>query len=166
MRRIVLISGSVLFVILALFVVAQKQAEVPSISNKEAQVAHTLSIGESTIFVELATTETERVLGLGGRETLAQNAGMLFVFPHMALPGIWMKGMKFPLDIVWLIEEQKGNERSETRLRVVDMKENIAPKTFPKVFFPKAKASYVLEMNGGSASRNGINVASVLTFPK
>lgn len=165
MRRTVLISIAILFGFFVLLW-AQQQAEAPSVLDNSEQAGATLSTGKATILVELAITGEERILGLGGREALAPNTGMLFVFPHPALQGIWMKGMKFPLDVLWLEEERADMERGKTRLRVVDVKENIALETFPKVFFPKAKASYVLEMNGGSAKSIGISVGSVLTLQK
>lgn len=165
MRRIILIGGAILLCLFVLFG-AQKRAEAPSLSNKVERTSPTLSIGQATISVELATTETERVLGLGGREALAPNAGMLFVFPRSDFQGIWMKGMRFPLDIIWLTDEQSGTERGETRLRVVDMKKDIAPATFPKIFFPEKKASYVLEMNAGAATKNEITLGSVLMLKK
>ncbi len=171
MRRVILIGGSILFGLLVLFG-TQKRAETPSIPLPADAVSvptfsqSELSIGKAAISVELAITEEERVLGLGNREAIAPDAGMLFVFPQSDFQGIWMKGMQFPLDIVWLEKERIDTERGEVRLRIVDIKENVAPETYPEVFFPKMEASYVLEMNGGAAERNGIAIGSVLTLKK
>ena len=50
---------------------------------------------------EIADDDAERALGLGGRDRLARDAGMYFVLTSDA-PRIWMKGMRFPLDLVWI----------------------------------------------------------------
>ena len=64
--------------------------------------------------------------------------------------------MRFSLDIIWLDET----------LKVVDVRENIAPETYPQAFHPKQPAYYVLEMNAGAAGKNGIGIGSVLTLEK
>lgn len=200
MRNVILIGGSILFGIFVLFGM-QRRAEAPlahpsldavsvstvtedelSLPNDIGRKSSTLFIGSTTISALLAVTEEERILGLGNRGALSLNAGMLFIFPQRALHGIWMKDMRFPLDIIWLAPSDFPKEKllglvpidSDARklsglpesLVVVDMKENIKPETYPKVFSPLKSASYVLEMNGGAASRNGIRTGSVLMLEK
>ena len=59
-------------------------------------------IGDTKIFVEVADSEFERRKGLSGRDALAENSGLLFVFEEKDIrPVFWMKDMKFPLDIIW-----------------------------------------------------------------
>src|SRR3989344_2566542 len=53
-------------------------------------------IGASPIFIEKAVTEEQRMIGLSFRETLPQDAGLLFVFDIEDFYGFWMKDMKFP----------------------------------------------------------------------
>ena len=121
----------------------------------------TLFLGEEAILLDIADTEAKQELGLGGRESLLGNRGMLFVFETSGFMGIWMKGMHFSLDILWLKE---ANDASH--LVVVDMQENVSPGTYPKVFYPRASASYVLEMGAGAVAEHGITVGSVLTLKK
>ena len=54
---------------------------------------------------EIADDDAERALGLGGRDSLARDAGMYFVLTTDA-PRIWMKGMRFPLDLVWIDDDR------------------------------------------------------------
>lgn len=89
------------------------------------------------IKLEIAETPEKRALGLSGREALARGSGMLFVFPESGLHGFWMKGMKFPIDIVWLSENYE----------ILGIERNISPETYPKVFYPPSPAKYVLELN-------------------
>src|SRR5664279_2881599 len=65
-----------------------------------------LSIGQSTINIEIADTEAERTLGLGNRSTLPENNGMLFVFDKPGNYGFWMKDTNFPLDFIWIDENK------------------------------------------------------------
>lgn len=55
-------------------------------------------------------------------------------------------------------ENLRRNQRVSAVLGVVDMKENIAPDTFPEVFYPKEKALYVLEAVSGFARENTVSI--------
>lgn len=105
-------------------------------------------IGETSISLDIADNEEERKLGLGGRESMPKNHGMLFVFDEYTEHGIWMKDMKFALDIVWL------NKYSE----VIYIERNVSPDTFPKVFGPQKSSQYVIEFNAGFLERNSIKL--------
>ncbi|MFN3487243.1 MAG: nucleotide-binding domain containing protein, partial [Planctomycetota bacterium] len=62
-------------------------------------------IGRLVIDAEVARTAEERAQGLSGRDSLAEDAGMLFVLEREHVPSFWMKGMRFPLDFVWVSAE-------------------------------------------------------------
>ncbi len=98
-------------------------------------------INNQIIKVEIARTKEEMIRGLAGREDLAENQGLLFIFPKLDYYQFWMKGMKFPLDIVWIGEE-----------KIVDLTENALPaqgKNLP-IFRPRLPSQYVLEVKSGS----------------
>jgi len=104
-----------------------------------------------TVSVELARTEAEHTKGLGGHAPLGEREGMLFIFDHPALYAFWMKGMTFPLDILWI----EGD-------KVVHLEQNLpapppgaADSQLP-VYTPAVPAQYVLEVNAGFARRYGI----------
>ena len=61
------------------------------------------------------TTTPSVALGLGGRDRLDRDAGMYFVLTDDS-PRIWMKGMRFPLDLVWI----DGDRVVEVTARVPD----------------------------------------------
>lgn len=75
-----------------------------------------LLLGGEVFEVELARTILEKARGLSGREGLGENEGMLFVFGAPAAQSFWMKGMKFPIDIIWI----QGD-------RIVGFAENVQP---------------------------------------
>ncbi len=161
------------FTLILVFLVAfllffSKRVEAP-----ERIASPTLSTRDTVLFIELAVTEEERILGLGNREAIGDDKGMLFVFPKSDRHGIWMKGMLFPLDIIWLQASPiDANPKSrmpsnqDVELRVVDIKENVAPNTYPEVFLPKNNASYVLEMKSGGARKSGIDTGAVVIFKR
>lgn len=59
-------------------------------------------IADTKMRVELATDQAKRARGLGGRDSLASDSGMLFIFPQASSYSFWMKGMRFPIDIIWI----------------------------------------------------------------
>lgn len=98
--------------------------------------------------VEVARTEAEKVRGLSGRESLQPGSGMLFVYEDPVRPVIWMRGMLFSLDILWIRDG-----------RVVDLvleAKPPAPGETPQVFAPQEEVQYVLEVPAGFAARHGI----------
>ncbi|MBN1151074.1 DUF192 domain-containing protein [candidate division WOR-3 bacterium] len=59
-------------------------------------------VGDETLSVEIADDENERSLGLMYRDSLQQNAGMLFVFDRPTKLYFWMKNTKIELDIAFI----------------------------------------------------------------
>jgi uncharacterized membrane protein (UPF0127 family) len=57
--------------------------------------------GEQEVAVEIADTDAERQRGLMGRTSLAEDAGMVFLFPGETAGGFWMKNTLIPLSIAF-----------------------------------------------------------------
>ncbi len=102
--------------------------------------------GGVSLRIEFATTTAAREKGLGGRKSIPNDYGMLFVFPWDGYYGFWMKDTLIPLDMFWL--DDKG--------QVVSMAQNVATSTYPGVFYPSVPARYVLETAAGFAQAHGI----------
>ena len=69
----------------------------------EAVVLVTAS-GEHTIMAELAVTPEQQQRGLMWRDSLAEDAGMLFLY-DLRRPSMWMRNTLIPLDIVFIRED-------------------------------------------------------------
>jgi uncharacterized protein len=100
--------------------------------------------------VEIADTIPTRARGLSYRESLPEDAGMLFIFSSSSKYGFWMKDMKFPIDIIWL----KGDT-------VVGIAKNAQPEPEKTVYgltkhFPPEEIDRVLEINAGLSDKYGI----------
>lgn len=104
---------------------------------------------------EVATTTQAQARGLGGRADVPSRYGLLFVFPEDGTYGFWMKDMLVPIDMLWLSDSGQ----------VVYEQENVAPDTYPDVFYPTTPARYVLETRAGEAAREGWTVGSVVPLP-
>ncbi len=119
-----------------------------------SQVKNFLIINNTRINIEIADTDTKRVLGLSGRMSLAENSGLLFIFPKPQKVGIWMKDMNFPIDIVWI----------DAVHTIIDIKQAVSPDTFPTVFYPRTSAMYVLELNAGFIKKHNIKIGDTVVI--
>lgn len=114
-----------------------------------------LIIGNTEILVEIADTPEKMKKGLSGRIFLPEKQGMLFVFAEPDYYEFWMKGMKFPLDFIWIL----GDE-------IVEITENVKPEDYqpPKTLRPKEKIDKVLEVNAGFVKKFNIKIGDKISF--
>lgn len=103
--------------------------------------------GEKTYRLEIVTTAESQEKGLGGRRDMAQDHGMIFVFGTPATQCFWMKGMLFPLDIIWL----------DSAKTVTKVASDVSPATYPRQYCSDEKTKYVIELNAGQAKKAGIS---------
>jgi uncharacterized membrane protein (UPF0127 family) len=107
-----------------------------------------VTVGEASVRAEVADDAASLERGLSGRDRLGADDGMLFLLPDDS-PAFWMKGMRFPLDIVWI---KHG--------RVVDVTADVPPPSGPgaslPTYSPARPADRVLEVNAGWAARHGV----------
>ncbi len=108
------------------------------------------------IGLRVADNNEERKLGLSYFKSLPQDQGMLFLFDKPGSYPFWMKGMNFPLDIIWLKRGQDGG------YRVVYVAHNVLPSSYPNSINPKIDADAVLEINSGLASVYNLSLEKVL----
>lgn len=99
----------------------------------------------ATIRVEIAENETSRTQGLMGRQTMAEDQGMLFIFPNEEFRSFWMANTPLPLDIIYV---NAAREVVTIQRNTVPYSEESVPSTRP--------ATYVVEVNAGYADRHGI----------
>ena len=117
-------------------------------------------IGGASYSVDLAVLPEERRQGLSGRESMAPDAGMLFVFEEEQLLHFWMKEMHFPLDIIWI----------DAQCRLVSVAADVPtpPPDAGNEEIPRAQspspARFVLEVNAGEAARNGLSPGDPVEF--
>jgi hypothetical protein len=122
----------------------------------------TLTVGEKVLSVEIVNTEISREKGLSGRTSLPTDSGMLFVFETKKVsPIFWMKGMLFPLDIIWIADG-----------KIVKIDKNVqapsanTPDDKLKKFSSNQPVDYVLEVNAGFADNNNVKVGDTIDLSK
>jgi uncharacterized membrane protein (UPF0127 family) len=103
--------------------------------------------------VEIAANEPTRRQGLMFRNTLAENDGMLFLFPEEDQLSFWMKNTYLPLDMIFV-------KADKTVLGVV---EGATPQS-EESRFVEGKSQYVVEVNATFARRHGITTGTKVRF--
>ncbi len=111
-----------------------------------------IEVGTTTLTVDLALNDSAREMGLSMTRNLEEKRGMLFVFEEPGYPAIWMKGMSFPIDIIWIDKD----------FQVVDIEKNVSPNTYPRSFEPDTLSKYVLEVNAGFVDKYGIMIGDMV----
>jgi uncharacterized membrane protein (UPF0127 family) len=109
--------------------------------------------GEITVPVEVADTPARRERGLMGRESLASDAGMVFVFARDTNDAFWMKDTLIPLSIAFY--DHQG--RIVSLLDMEPCRAEPCPLYSPGAFYRGA-----LEVNRGAFARWGVRVGDQL----
>lgn len=139
MRKSIIIIGLVVILISAL---------VWLVWNANQKSGQGIIIHGHKFEVEMADTSQKRELGLGERPSLCQECGMVFVFPEKGIRSFWMKGMRFPLDIIWF---------NSADGKIIYLAKNI-PADSQEIFTSSDPTDRVLEINGGLADKYEIQI--------
>ncbi|MBP9852631.1 MAG: uncharacterized protein QG629_904 [Patescibacteria group bacterium] len=113
-------------------------------------------IGGSTFDLAVARTAQAHVSGLSNRDSLPPNQGMIFVGLDPEEMGIWMKDMRFDIDVLWV------NEKNT----VVYIAPSVSRESYPAVFRnpPDVPAKYVIELASGQTEKSAIHIGSTVRF--
>lgn len=164
LKKLILpLAGVAAFIIAVGFLVANsgnlKFKGLPSFQPSTLPMA-TVTVAGKNIQVEIAKNEADRELGLGGRSYLAPDNGMLFIFDSKGVtPTFWMKGMLFPLDIIWI---SGGKVVKIDKNAAVES--TITPDDKLKLYNPNSPIDYVLEVNSGFSDTNNVTVGSTVVL--
>lgn len=109
--------------------------------------------GEHSFTIEIADDQSERSRGLMFREAMADDHGMLFVFPETQPVGFWMQNTPMPLDLLFI--GQDGRVR------------DILPgEPFSEALIaPSEPVRFVLELKQGTAEKAGIKDGDFMRHP-
>lgn len=149
-----LVAAATLLAFVAAFAIFLRTGD-GLLSHTPAELsAASVYVGGTPVYVTIADTTDEHRRGFSGMSAPAPNEGMLFVFDRDDTYGIWMKDMLFPIDIMWISADQQ----------IVDLRENVAPETYPEVFAPRTPARYVLEVPAGFIESYNIAIGDAVAF--
>jgi uncharacterized membrane protein (UPF0127 family) len=136
---------------------------IPPTQNPNTQIMatstiSTVTIGSSTVQVEVESTDASREQGLSGRTSLSEGSGMLFVFDTPSNYGFWMKDMNFAIDMLFIDASGK----------IVTIAADASPAGYhqnpPQVFNPASPVQYVLEVPAGFAAEHSIIEGQTVQF--
>ena len=133
------------FVLLLAPAAAWAQDLVPLTVTTEQGEAHPFQ-------VEIAGTPEERARGLMFRTELAEDRGMLFIFPRRERIAMWMRNTEIPLDMLFISDDG----------RVTQIHERAVPHS-EAVISSRRRVRYVLELPGGTAERLGLGPGALVT---
>lgn len=95
--------------------------------------------------VEMARSEQQKAVGLMFRTKLADNQGMLFIYPDTRIITMWMRNTYIPLDMVFIRPDG-----------IIDSIHARAEPHSEAIIASERPVSAVLEIAGGAAERLGI----------
>lgn len=118
-----------------------------------------IKIGEKTYKLEVVKTSQELEKGLAKFESIKDDQGMLFIFDTPGRWNIWMKDMKFNIDIIFLNE----NKEVVTIFKNVKFETHENPFEYRK-YQPDFDSKYVIELKEGEIAQNKIKIGDKIDF--
>lgn len=120
-----------------------------------------MTLNNNKINVEIAATDAAKIKGLGGRPCIPADQGMLFDFGRDGRYAIWMKDMKFPIDVIWITNSH----------RIAAMEVDFRPQTYnyqqPDKSEKRANqipARYVLEIKANRSNEMKLQLGQTVNF--
>lgn len=110
-----------------------------------------VKVDRAKLEVQVVGNDQSRSRGLAGTPSLDESHGMLFLFPSAQQPAIWMKGVQYPIDIIWI---NNGT--------VIEVTPNVppvaagTPDAAMPLYQPAGVVTQVLEVAAGWAARNNV----------
>jgi uncharacterized membrane protein (UPF0127 family) len=149
-------SRLALFTAAALFACAQPSTPPPPAAPiPAAQSGPRVTLPDGFVVkVEVAADDPLREQGLMFRDHMADDHGMIFLFPQSGVYPFWMKNTIIPLDMIWIDDAR----------RVVSVAHDVQPcKADPCPSYPPAGAArYVLETAAGVAKKHRVEAGATL----
>jgi len=118
----------------------------------------TAVIGGVVFDLEVAADDESLARGLSNRILLAENVGMLFVFPEEDVWTFWMKDVLFPVDVMFI-------DSSGTIIDIQTMRtEPGVPEELLTRYPSAGPALFALEINAGLSEKFGFQVGMQVQF--
>ena len=146
----------IIFVVVALTYQARSIYEPVLILENRTELTE-VKINEKIFNVFIADSEEEKRQGLIGHKSLSKNSGMLFIFTVPNIPRFWMKDMQFPIDIIWIFQNQ-----------IIGWSENALPQPSALndeliIYYPPSLVDMVLEVAAGTVRESNIKIGDIVT---
>ncbi|MDO8618557.1 MAG: DUF192 domain-containing protein [Candidatus Daviesbacteria bacterium] len=123
------------------------------------QKTTSIKINDQEFKVEIADNADSRRKGLSGRESLATDSGVLFVYQTPDKYIFWMKGVRFPLDFIWI----NGSKVVDIIKNVPASDPNTSDDILPR-YGPNQPVDKILEVNSGFVDKYNINIGDQVSI--
>src|SRR5258708_22906311 len=114
------------------------------LAHADPLLTYPLRIGKHEIRAEIANTAQGRLRGLMFRDKLAENSGMIFLYPRPEVSAMWMKNTRIALSVAFI-------DSGGRILNVAEMEP-----FSEEAHASSGAAAYALEMNRGWFRKQGI----------
>lgn len=129
-------------------------------NDEETAGTQRVEIKGETFTLELAMTPDARFQGLSGREEIAADGGMMFVFPAERELQFVMRDCLVPIDIIFL-----GPGGKVLAAHAMQVEPAHTPENELKRYGSNGKSPVAIELAGGSIERLGVEVGEVMDLP-
>ncbi|HYK09067.1 MAG TPA: DUF192 domain-containing protein [Candidatus Eisenbacteria bacterium] len=106
-------------------------------------------INSHDFYLDVALTPQQKEIGLAKYTSLPDNKAMYFPFDRADYYSFWMKGMHFPIDIIFLKDKKIVTIYSSVPIPTQQQTNNLP------MYKPKGPANSVLEINAGLSEKYG-----------
>ncbi len=110
-------------------------------------------VGGNKLKIEVADTKEKRAKGLGGKQSLASDSGMLFIFEKDDRYAFWMKGVSFAIDFIWINDMQVVDFIKSAQPPKQGLKDEELP-----LYMPNQPIDSVLEVPSGYIDSHSVKV--------
>ncbi len=145
-----------------IFTTQETSLDQPELTNLLFSIpdssVHEFELSGNQFMFEVVNTPASKTQGLSGRDEIGSD-GMLFVFNQPDFHGIWMKEMRFDLDLIWMLDGKivsitRGVPAPQTTVDALNL----------PVYRPETPANLVLEVEAGFAESHNIAIGDELTI--
>jgi uncharacterized protein len=141
-----IILGAIVIGLGALLLLIPRVSDTPKLQSIYFPSGHSISI-------EVVDNVLSRAQGLSGRESINENYGMLFIHDEPNIPTFWMKGMNFPIDIIWIRNGVVVGIEKEVP---------IDPGISADLYSPEQEIDMVLEVKAGFSDMFDVKIGDIL----
>ncbi len=164
--KIKLVITSLLVVFIALFIIRGVFFSVDTVGNSGVASHQLLELQDGSIhrfllndqqfLFEVVNSSASKIQGLSGRTEIGSD-GTLFAFEQIAIHSIWMKEMKFDIDLIWLLDGEVvdvtlGAKKPDQETQLQEL----------KIYQPKTGVNQVLEVERGFVEKWNVKEGGLL----
>ena len=148
---IIFLSSLLIIVAILLSIAASSPVTAPTISGNQS----TVTINQTTFKVDIADETREQRIGLSGRDNLASDQGMLFLFSDKQTRSFWMPNMNFAIDLLWIDDNT-----------IIGYEQNMLPATPDNIITYQSPqpVDKVLEIPAGSIENYNFNINDIINI--